>query len=155
MVLTTSNKSETAVGYSTLYGDMAGGFAVLKDVLKTMVYDLSHYRNGLTPVIPQRVLTRAPTAELATNQTDQDSLPDYAILDAIITGYMEDNLSADEIIQRGYKTEDVLKVIKLIKVNEYKRRQAAPGIKITECAFGRDWRYPITSGFNAMHTCKM
>lgn len=147
MLLTTSNKSETAVGYSTLYGDMAGGFALLKDVLKTTVYALAHYRNTLTAVIPLRVLTRPPSAELATNQTDQDSLPDYAILDAIITQYMENNLSADEIIDRGYQAEDVLKVIKLIKRNEYKRRQAAPGVKISARAFGRDWRYPITSGF--------
>ena len=148
MLLTTSNKSETAVGYSTLYGDMAGGFAVLKDVLKTTVYALAHYRNTLTPVIPARVLTRPPTAELATNQTDQDNLPEYAILDAIITSYMDDNLSANEIIQRGYKAADVLKVLKLIQRNEYKRRQAAPGVKISTCAFGRDWRYPITSVFS-------
>ena len=117
MLLSTSNKSETAVGYSTLYGDMAGGFAVLKDVLKTMVYDLAYYRNSLSPVIPNRVLTRAPTAELAVNQTDQDHLPDYAILDRIISGYMEDNLTADELIKRGNNAEDVLKVIKLIRRN--------------------------------------
>ena len=152
MVLTTSNKSETAVGYSTLYGDMAGGFAVLKDVLKTTVYALASYRNSLEPTIPLRVLTRAPSAELAPNQTDQDSLPDYPCLDGIITGYMDENLSADEIIQRGYKAEDVLKIIHLIKRNEYKRRQAAPGVKISPCAFGRDWRYPLTSGFA---TCKI
>jgi NAD+ synthase (glutamine-hydrolysing) len=147
MLLTTSNKSETAVGYSTLYGDMAGGFAVLKDVLKTTVYDLAHYRNSLTPVIPSRVITRPPSAELAANQTDQDSLPDYAVLDAIISGYMNDNLSAEEMIQRGFNAQDVSKVIKLIRRNEYKRHQAAPGVKISSCAFGRDWRYPITSGF--------
>ena len=148
MLLTTSNKSETAVGYSTLYGDMAGGFCVLKDVLKTQVYALAHYRNASSPVIPTRVLTRAPSAELAPNQTDQDSLPDYATLDAIITCYMNDGLGTHEIIQAGYRPEDVFKVVKLIKRNEYKRRQAAPGVKITPCAFGRDWRYPITSGFN-------
>ena len=147
MLLTTGNKSETAVGYCTLYGDMAGGFAVLKDVLKTEVYALARYRNSISQVIPERVLTRAPSAELASNQTDQDSLPDYAILDAIISGYMEDNLPIDEIIKRGYKKEVVLKVIQMIKHNEYKRRQSPPGIKITTCAFGRDWRYPITSGF--------
>lgn len=147
MLLTTGNKSETAVGYCTLYGDMAGGFSVLKDILKTTVYALCNYRHTIAPVIPQRVLTRAPSAELASNQTDQDSLPDYDILDAIITGYMEDNLSPDEIIQCGYKAEDVMKVVKLIKRNEYKRRQAAPGVKISTCAFGRDWRYPITSEF--------
>lgn len=147
MLLTTSNKSETAVGYSTLYGDMAGGFAVLKDVLKTTVYALAYYRNTIAPVIPERVLTRAPTAELAPNQTDQDQLPDYAVLDAIITHYMENNLSANEIIQQGYPESDVRRVIQWIKRNEYKRRQAAPGVKITTCAFGRDWRYPITAGF--------
>jgi NAD+ synthase (glutamine-hydrolysing) len=147
MLLTTSNKSETAVGYTTLYGDMAGGFAVLKDVLKTSVYELARYRNSLAPVIPERVLTRAPSAELAANQTDQDSLPAYEILDAIITKYMEENLSAEEIIKLGYSADDITKVIKLIKRNEYKRRQAAPGPKITARAFGKDWRYPITSGF--------
>lgn len=147
MVLTTSNKSETAVGYCTLYGDMAGGFAVLKDVLKTVVYELANYRNTLSPIIPTRVLTRAPSAELAPNQTDQDSLPDYATLDNIITAYMENNLSVKAIIAQGYKSADVLKVIQLIKRNEYKRRQAPPGVKITIRNFGRDWRHPITSGF--------
>lgn len=147
MVLTTSNKSETAVGYTTLYGDMCGGFGVLKDVLKTTVYKLAHYRNRINPVIPERVITRAPTAELALNQTDQDSLPNYNILDAIITHYMVDKLSVNEIVQQGYQQDDVNRVIKLITRNEYKRRQAAPGVKISSCAFGRDWRYPITSGF--------
>ncbi len=147
MVLTTSNKSETAVGYATLYGDMCGGFAVLKDVLKTQVYQLAHYRNMLSAVIPERVLTRAPSAELRENQTDQDSLPEYSILDAIITAYMENNLSPAEIIKQGFKEEDVNKVIRLIKRNEYKRRQAAPGLKISPIAFGKDWRYPITNGF--------
>ena len=148
MVLTTSNKSETAVGYATLYGDMAGGFAVLKDVLKTQVYALAHYRNALSEVIPERVLTRAPSAELKANQTDQDSLPDYSVLDAIIVAYMENDLSAAEIIKQGFNPEEVNKVIRLIKHNEYKRRQAAPGIKISPTAFGKDWRYPISSGFN-------
>lgn len=147
MVLTTSNKSETAVGYSTLYGDMAGGFGVLKDVLKTTVYELVLYRNQLSPVIPERVLTRPPSAELAENQTDQDSLPEYAVLDAIVTAYMEHNQSAADIIQQGFKLTDVNRVITLITRNEYKRRQAAPGIKISSRLFGRDWRYPITSGF--------
>lgn len=147
MVLTTSNKSETAVGYSTLYGDMAGGFSVLKDILKTTVYELARYRNRLSTIIPDRVLTRAPSAELAPNQTDQDSLPDYTTLDAIITAYMEKNASAQEIIQQGYNASDVNHIIKLITRNEYKRRQSAPGIKITSRLFGRDWRYPITSGF--------
>ncbi len=147
MVLTTSNKSETAVGYTTLYGDMCGGFAVLKDVLKTKVYALARYRNSIGAVIPERVIQRPPTAELAPNQTDQDSLPDYAILDAIIYGYMNERLSANDLIANGYQSDDVLRTIKLIKRNEYKRRQSAPGVKITSCAFGRDWRYPITSGF--------
>lgn len=147
MVLTTSNKSESAVGYATLYGDMAGGFSVLKDVLKTQVYALASYRNSLSEVIPERVLTRAPSAELRTNQTDQDSLPDYAVLDGIITAYMEDYLSPEEIIQKGFDPETVTQVISLIKRNEYKRRQAAPGIKISTMAFGKDWRYPITNGF--------
>lgn len=147
MLLTTSNKSETAVGYSTLYGDMAGGFSVLKDIYKTTVYQLAHYRNSLSPVIPERVITRPPSAELAANQTDQDSLPDYATLDAIISAYMEHNASAKDIIQQGYAPETVNRVIQLISRNEYKRRQAAPGIKITTRLFGRDWRYPITSGF--------
>lgn len=147
MLLTTSNKSETAVGYTTLYGDMCGGFAVLKDVLKTQAYALAHYRNSVSSVIPERVIQRPPSAELAPNQTDQDSLPDYAILDAIIYNYMSERLSAEDIIALGYKPDDVLRTITLIKRNEYKRRQAAPGVRITECAFGRDWRYPITSGF--------
>ncbi|MBA2711903.1 MAG: NAD+ synthase [Tatlockia sp.] len=147
MVLTTSNKSETAVGYTTLYGDMAGGFAVLKDVLKTQVYELARYRNEISPVIPERVIKRPPSAELAPNQTDQDSLPDYAILDAIIKGYMENNGSADELVKQGLPAEQVNKVIHLIKRNEYKRRQAAPGVKISIRVFGRDWRLPITSGF--------
>ncbi len=147
MVLTTSNKSETAVGYTTLYGDMAGGFAVLKDVLKMQVYDLANYRNSINPVIPERVIKRAPSAELAANQTDQDSLPDYALLDAIIQGYMDDNLSAVDLVEKGYPASDVDKVIRLIQRNEYKRRQAAPGVKISVRAFGRDWRCPITSGF--------
>jgi NAD+ synthase (glutamine-hydrolysing) len=146
MVLTTSNKSETAVGYSTLYGDMAGGFAPLKDVLKTRVYQLAHYRNSLSPVIPDRVLTRAPSAELRPDQRDQDSLPDYAILDGIIKAYMEDNWDAPQLIAAGYDQHTVERVITLISRNEYKRRQAAPGIKITPRAFGKDWRYPITRG---------
>jgi NAD+ synthase (glutamine-hydrolysing) len=147
MVLTTSNKSETAVGYATLYGDMAGGFSVLKDVLKTQVYELAHYRNSLSEVIPERVITRAPSAELKENQTDQDSLPEYPILDEIIIAYMEKRLSANEIISQGFKPDEVEKVLKLIRRNEYKRRQAAPGIKISPMAFGKDWRYPITNGF--------
>lgn len=147
LVLSTSNKSETAVGFATLYGDMCGGFSVLKDVLKTQVYELARYRNTLSPIIPERVLTRAPSAELAPNQTDQDRLPEYAIMDAIIMHYMQNKLSSKEIIALGFSPDDVTCVIDLIKRNEYKRRQAAMGVKISPCAFGRDWRYPVTSGF--------
>lgn len=147
MVLTTSNKSESAVGYATLYGDMAGGFSVLKDVLKTQVFALAQYRNTLSSVIPERVITRPPSAELRENQKDQDSLPEYPILDGIIVSYVENNLTAAEIIKKGYEPAVVEKVIKLIKRNEYKRRQAAPGIKISPLAFGKDWRYPITNAF--------
>ena len=147
MLITTSNKSETAVGYATLYGDMCGGFAVLKDILKTTVYDLARYRNTIQAVIPERVITRAPSAELALNQTDQDHLPDYPTLDAILCLYMEERLGADEIIAQGYEPAVVLQIIKRIVQNEHKRRQAAPGVKITACAFDRDWRYPMTSGF--------
>ena len=147
MVLTTSNKSETAVGYATLYGDMVGGYAVLKDVLKTQVYALAHYRNLQSHVIPERVLTRAPTAELREQQTDQDSLPPYPILDAIIQAYIEDNADAPELIKQGFSAEIVDKVIHLIKHNEYKRRQAAPGPKISHRAFTRDRRYPISNHY--------
>ena len=147
MLLTTSNKSETAVGYATLYGDMNGGFSVLKDVLKTRVYALANYRNTKRRVIPERVIQRAPSAELAMNQTDQDSLPDYPLLDSIIQHYMHEGLDAKAIIERGYPHDVVSRVIGLIKRNEYKRRQAAPGVKITPCAFDKDWRFPITSGF--------
>lgn len=149
MVLTTSNKSETAVGYSTLYGDMAGGFAPLKDVLKTEVYALARYRNSLSEAIPERVISRPPSAELAPNQRDQDSLPDYSILDAIIRLRMEQNLSAQHIIEQGFEAETVYRVLRLLQGSEYKRRQAAPGIKISARAFGRDWRFPISSGFLA------
>lgn len=147
MVLTTGNKSETAVGYSTLYGDMAGGFAPIKDVLKTMVYRLSAYRNRLAPVIPQRVFDRPPSAELRPDQTDQDSLPPYEILDAILHGYVEEDHSVEELIAAGFERTTVERVTRLVIVNEYKRRQAAPGVRITPRAFGRDRRYPITSGF--------
>ena len=144
MLISTSNKSETAVGFTTLYGDMCGGYAVLKDVLKTLVYELAHYRNSLTPCIPTRVLTRAPSAELAPHQTDQDRLPDYATLDSIIIGYMEQNLSRAQLLALGYPEIAVDQTIQLILHNEYKRQQAPPGPKITPRAFGRDWRYPIT-----------
>lgn len=146
LVLTTGNKSEMAVGYCTLYGDMAGGFAVIKDIAKTLVYKLCHYRNQIEPVIPERILTRPPSAELRPNQTDQDSLPPYEVLDAILMRYMEKNQSNAEITAAGFSSEAVSKVTRLIKLNEYKRRQAPPGVRITARAFGRDWRYPITSG---------
>ncbi|MGV3739892.1 MAG: NAD+ synthase [Gammaproteobacteria bacterium] len=144
MLISTSNKSEVAVGYTTLYGDMCGGFAVLKDVLKTLVYELAYYRNTLSNIIPERVLTRAPSAELAPNQKDQDRLPDYNILDAIISGYMEQNLSQEQLLALGYPKDAVIKSIQMIRNNEYKRRQSPPGTKISPRAFGRDWRYPLT-----------
>lgn len=147
IVLTTGNKSEMAVGYCTLYGDMAGGFAVIKDIAKTLVYRLCDYRNSISSVIPTRILTRAPSAELRPDQTDQDSLPPYEVLDAIMQMYMEENRSIAEIVGAGYRNEDVEKVTRLIKINEYKRRQAPIGIRVTHRAFGRDWRYPITSKF--------
>lgn len=147
LVLSTSNKSESAVGYTTLYGDMCGGFAPIKDVPKMLVYELARYRNTLSPVIPLRILTRAPSAELALNQTDQDTLPDYPELDQIISYYMHEKMSTAEIIAKGHAEEEVYHIIRLIKQNEYKRRQAPLGTKITPRAFGRDWRYPITSIF--------
>jgi NAD+ synthase (glutamine-hydrolysing) len=149
LVLTTGNKSEMAVGYCTLYGDMAGGFAVIKDIAKTLVYRLCAYRNGIEPIIPERILTRAPSAELRPDQTDQDSLPSYEVLDGILERYMEQNQSIAEIIAAGFDSESVEKVTRLIKLNEYKRRQSPPGIKVTTRAFGRDWRHPITSQFRA------
>ncbi len=147
LVLTTGNKSETAVGYSTLYGDMAGGFAPIKDVLKMMVYRLAVYRNSLSPVIPQRVLDRPPSAELRPDQTDQDSLPPYDLLDAILQAYVEEDHSVEELVAAGFDRATVERVARLVIVNEYKRRQAALGVRITPRAFGRDRRYPITSGF--------
>ncbi|MES2534614.1 MAG: NAD+ synthase [Pseudomonadota bacterium] len=147
IVLTTGNKSEMAVGYCTLYGDMAGGFAVIKDIAKTLVYRLCAYRNTISDVIPERILTRAPSAELRPDQTDQDSLPPYEVLDGIMQMYMEENQSIDDILAAGYRKEDVLRITHLIKINEYKRRQAPVGIRVTHRAFGRDWRYPITSKF--------
>lgn len=144
LVLTTGNKSETAVGYSTLYGDMAGGFALIKDVPKTLVYRLAHYRNSLSPVIPSRIITRPPSAELRADQTDQDSLPAYEILDAIMEAYVERDLSPAAIVAMGYAAADVQRVTRLIDRNEYKRRQAAIGVRITARGFGKDRRYPIT-----------
>lgn len=147
IVLTTGNKSEMGVGYSTLYGDMAGGFSVLKDVPKTMVYRLARYRNALSPAIPERIITRAPSAELRHNQTDQDSLPPYEILDAIMEAYVEYDQNPAEIVARGYSPEDVRRVVTLIDRNEYKRRQAPVGVRITNRGFGKDRRYPITSKY--------
>lgn len=147
LVLTTGNKSEMAVGYATLYGDMAGGFDVLKDVPKTLVFKLCEYRNTLGYVIPQRVIDRPPSAELAPDQKDEDSLPPYPVLDEILRLYVEQDLSADAIIEKGFDAEVVRKVIRLVDLNEYKRRQAAVGPRITERGFGRDRRYPITSGW--------
>ena len=147
IVLTTGNKSEMAVGYCTLYGDMAGGFAVIKDIRKVLVYALARYRNSIDPVIPERIIVRPPSAELRPNQTDQDSLPPYEVLDAIIERYMELGESVADIIAAGYPEHDVRRVVRLIRVNEYKRRQAPVGIRITHRGFGRDWRYPITNRF--------
>ncbi|MFW0079057.1 MAG: NAD+ synthase [Coxiella endosymbiont of Haemaphysalis qinghaiensis] len=148
IVLTTGNKSEMAVGYTTLYGDMAGGFGVLKDVYKTMVYRLCKYRNTISPVIPERVLTRAPSAELAPNQKDQDTLPPYQILDKILERYIGKDEDPNTIATAGFDINIVKKVVRMINHNEYKRRQAPIGIRITERAFGKDRRYPITSGFS-------
>ncbi|HHR6128952.1 TPA: NAD+ synthase [Providencia alcalifaciens] len=147
LVLTTSNKSESAVGYSTLYGDMAGGFDVLKDVPKTLVFELAKYRNTISPAIPQRVIDRPPSAELAPGQLDQDSLPPYDVLDAILDGYVEKDLSVADLIKLGFDREIVRKVVRLVDINEYKRRQAPVGPRITMRNFGKDRRYPITSGF--------
>ncbi len=149
IVLTTGNKSELAVGYATLYGDMAGGFNALKDVPKTLVYRLAEYRNTLSPAIPQRVIHRAPSAELAPDQKDSDSLPDYGELDGILELYVEQDKSIGEIVSEGFDRGVVERVIKMVDLNEYKRRQAAPGVRITKRAFGRDRRYPITSGFKS------
>lgn len=147
LVLTTGNKSEMAVGYSTLYGDMAGGFDVLKDVPKTLVFRLASYRNSLSPVIPERVITRPPSAELAPDQKDEDSLPGYDILDQILHFYVERDYSAEAIVAEGFARADVERVVRLVDINEYKRRQAPIGVRITERGFGKDRRYPITNGW--------
>lgn len=147
LVLTTGNKSEMAVGYATLYGDMAGGFDVLKDVPKTLVFRLCDYRNSLGAVIPQRVIDRPPSAELAPDQKDEDSLPAYPVLDEILRLYIEYDLSANAIIAKGFAEEEVRRVLRLVDINEYKRRQAAVGVRVTQRGFGRDRRYPITSGW--------
>jgi len=167
MLLTTGNKSEMAVGYATLYGDMAGGFAPIKDCSKLLVYRLARYRNALpakstssthdatasfkgprgAAVIPERVLTRPPTAELRDNQQDTDSLPPYEILDPILEAFIEEDLSVDQITARGFDRATVVRVLEMVRRNEYKRRQAPPGVRVSSRAFGRDWRYPITNGF--------
>lgn len=147
LVLTTGNKSEMTTGYATLYGDMAGGFGVLKDCDKELVYALANYRNQLGRVIPERVITRAPSAELRHDQKDQDSLPEYPVLDEIMALYVEKNFSVDEIVARGLPRADVEKVVRLLRINEYKRRQAPVGPRVTPRAYGRDWRYPITNGW--------
>ncbi len=148
LVMTTGNKSETAVGYSTLYGDTAGGFAVLKDVPKTLVYELANYRNSLSQAIPQRIIDRPPSAELAPDQKDSDSLPDYDTLDTIVEFYVEGDKSRKEIVDEGFDEEVVRRIIRLIDVSEYKRRQGPLGVKITERGFGKDRRYPITNRYS-------
>ncbi|MFM9901741.1 MAG: NAD+ synthase [Polaromonas sp.] len=155
IVLTTGNKSEMATGYCTLYGDMAGGFAVIKDLLKTTVFDLARWRNANDPYgtgsqpIPERIITRPPSAELRADQTDQDSLPPYEVLDAILSRYMENDQSIEAIVAEGFELAVVERVTRLIKINEYKRRQSPVGIRVTHRSFGKDWRYPITSKFRA------
>ena len=155
IVLTTGNKSEMSTGYCTLYGDMAGGFAVIKDVAKTRVFDLARWRNANDPYgtcaspIPERIITRPPSAELRPDQKDQDSLPPYEVLDAIVARYMENDEPIESIIASGFARADVERVTRLIKLNEYKRRQAPVGIRVTRRSFGKDWRYPITSKFRA------
>jgi NAD+ synthase (glutamine-hydrolysing) len=147
MLLTTGNKSEMAVGYATLYGDMAGGFAPIKDCSKTLVYRLARHRNSISPVIPERIISRPPSAELRPNQKDSDSLPDYNVLDPILEAFIEDDLSVDAIVALGFERDVVIRILEMVKRNEYKRRQAPPGVRISSRAFGRDWRYPITSGY--------
>ncbi len=155
IVLTTGNKSEMATGYCTLYGDMAGGFAVIKDVAKTLVFKLARWRNAHDPYgtgaepIPERIITRPPSAELRPDQTDQDSLPAYEVLDEIVSRFMENDQSSDQIIAAGFERADVEKVTRLIRINEYKRRQSPVGIRVTHRSFGKDWRYPITNKFRA------
>jgi NAD+ synthase (glutamine-hydrolysing) len=147
MLLTTGNKSEMAVGYATLYGDMAGGFAPIKDCSKLLVYRLAAWRNSKSPVIPARVIERPPSAELRFEQKDTDSLPPYEVLDPILEAFIEEDLSVDQITARGFDRAVVGRILELVKRNEYKRRQAPPGVRVSGRAFGRDWRYPITSGY--------
>ena len=149
MLLTTGNKSEMAVGYATLYGDMAGGFAPIKDCSKLLVYRLAAWRNSRSPVIPQRVIDRPPSAELRYDQKDTDSLPPYEVLDPILEAFIEEDLSVDQIAARGFDRATVGRILDLVKRNEYKRRQAPPGVRVSGRAFGRDWRYPITSGYKS------
>ena len=148
MLLTTGNKSEMAVGYATLYGDMAGGFAPIKDCTKTMVKKLACYRNTISEVIPKRVIEREPSAELSENQKDSDTLPPYEILDPILEAFIEEDFSVEEIVDLGFDRTTIIRVLEMVKRNEYKRRQTPPGVRISNRAFGRDWRYPITSGYN-------
>jgi NAD+ synthase (glutamine-hydrolysing) len=147
MLLTTGNKSEMAVGYATLYGDMAGGFAPIKDCSKSLVYRLARFRNSRSEAIPERVISRPPSAELRPHQKDSDSLPEYDVLDPILEAFIEEDLSVEEIVARGFDRSVVIRVLEMVKRNEYKRRQAPPGIRISGRAFGRDWRYPITSRY--------
>jgi NAD+ synthase len=159
MLLTTGNKSEMSVGYATLYGDMCGGYSVLKDVYKTMVFALSRWRNESVPrgalgpagaVMPQRVIDKPPSAELKHDQTDQDSLPPYDILDGILAGLVEGERSVDDLVEAGFDRATIVRVWHMLDRAEYKRRQAPPGVKITARAFGRDRRYPITNGFTGL-----
>lgn len=154
LLLTTGNKSEMAVGYATLYGDMAGGFAPLKDCAKTLVYELARYRNSLSPVIPERVITREPSAELAKDQKDSDSLPAYDVLDQILERFIELDQSLEQIVAAGYEAQTVERVARMVLRNEYKRRQAPPGVRITRRGFGKDRRYPITSGYDRIFSRK-
>jgi NAD+ synthase (glutamine-hydrolysing) len=147
MLLTTGNKSEMAVGYATLYGDMAGGFAPIKDCSKLLVYRLANYRNRVSAVIPARVIERAPSAELRPDQKDSDSLPPYEVLDPILEAFIEEDLSVEEICERGFDRAVVARVLDMVTRAEYKRRQAPPGVRVSRRAFGRDWRYPITNGY--------
>ena len=149
LILTTGNKSEMAVGYCTLYGDMSGGYAVIKDVFKTKVYELARFRNSISrePLIPKSILLRAPSAELRSNQTDEETLGSYEELDKILMAYIEDHASPQDIIASGMDAKLVLRTVRLVDMNEYKRRQAPPGVKITPCAFGKDWRLPITNRY--------
>jgi NAD+ synthase (glutamine-hydrolysing) len=149
LILTTGNKSEMAVGYCTLYGDMSGGWAVIKDVFKTKVYELARFRNSISRdrLIPKSILLRAPSAELKLNQTDEETLGPYEDLDKILKAYIENHASPQDIVASGMDVKKVLRTVRLVDMNEYKRRQAPPGVKITPCAFGKDWRLPITNRY--------